>query len=317
VNERHIRNLLIVLAGIIVAINIIIAGTSSSLFCTACHYGQAVALKGSEHNSIRCNTCHQRDDIFDVLAWRVKVVGMVARQATFIYGKPVIANIPRDNCVRCHENVLIEVVRRNAIKVSHKEINDAKYRCTSCHSTVAHPDTAINPKFPTMDKCTGCHNGQRVSSSCGVCHMKEVDERKRVKTTWSMTHGPEWKRLHGMGELNSCAVCHGTEYCLKCHNTALPHPDFWVRLHPRDAKAEVEGCYQCHHKNYCMNCHGVEMPHVEGFLKRHADDVNKKGKKLCVRCHLETGCDRCHARHAHPGLDQERVKELRKGAGLD
>ncbi|MBE0448331.1 MAG: NapC/NirT family cytochrome c [Actinobacteria bacterium] len=316
-DERHIRGLLIAFVGAIVAVNIIATGTSSSLFCATCHSHQAAALEESTHNAIRCNTCHQRNDFLDIFAWRAKVLGMVVRQATFSYRRPVIANVSRNSCIRCHENVLIEVTRRNAIRVSHKEINDASHKCTNCHNTVAHPGAVTNPKFPTMDKCATCHNSQRVDASCEVCHMQEVDERRRVKTSWSMTHGPQWKRLHGMGDLNNCRVCHGANYCLKCHNTVLPHPDFWIRLHSRDAKAKIEGCYQCHHKNYCMNCHGIEMPHSSNFIKRHASDVKKKGDKSCKRCHLEAGCDRCHARHVHPGFDQERMRELRRGAGLD
>jgi len=316
IDKRYIKGLIIALAGAIIAINIVVAGTSSPLFCATCHRSQAEALESTPHKITRCNSCHQRNDIFDIVSWRVKVLGMVARQATFSYKQPVIANVSRGSCIRCHQNILTEVTKRNAIKVSHKEIDDASFKCAECHNTVAHPGAVTSPKFPEMDKCATCHNDQQASVSCGVCHMKEVDKRKRVRTSWSVTHGPEWKRLHGMGNLDTCRSCHDGDDCLRCHNTALPHPDFWAKLHSRHAKADLDGCYQCHHKAYCLSCHGTVMPHAEDFLKRHGRDVKDNGKELCQKCHLDSGCDNCHTRHIHPGIPGEKLKKLRRSAGL-
>lgn len=314
---KHLRGLLIGFAAIIIFINTAVAASTSPQFCAVCHRSQAAALERSSHKRINCNTCHRRNDFFDVFAWRTKVVGMVFHQITFLYQRPVVANVSRDGCLQCHGYVLMEVTRRNALKVSHKEINDASYRCTECHNTVAHPAATTNPKFPTMDKCSICHDNKQVSASCEVCHMKDVSKRRRVETSWRITHGPQWKRLHGMGDLNTCITCHDSNDCRRCHNTTLPHPDYWLELHPRDAKADMNGCYQCHHKSYCLSCHGTSMPHGDDFLKRHSSVVKKNGKKTCEKCHLESGCTSCHARHIHPGLKRERLEELRRGAGLD
>lgn len=307
---------MVAFASAIIAFNVIISASYSPSFCAMCHRAQAIALQKSGHSDIRCNTCHQRNSIFDVLAWRARVIGMAGRQVTFSYKSPVITQVSRDNCERCHENLLTRVVVSKAIKMSHKEVEDY-LKCTQCHNTTAHPGAIANPRPAAMDICSACHNGKRASASCDTCHVEGVDERERVETSWRVTHGPQWRKLHGMGNLNTCATCHGTIFCLKCHNVALPHPDFWIKLHADQAKTDAEGCYKCHHKSYCQSCHGIDMPHDDEFFKNHSDIAEKKGKKTCLKCHIERGCERCHATHIHPGLPKERLEKLRRSAGLD
>ncbi|MDI6716165.1 MAG: hypothetical protein QME63_04390 [Actinomycetota bacterium] len=311
-----IRIALIGIACTTVAINIIISATFSPSFCTICHSSQASALQKSSHRDIRCNTCHQRNNVFAVFTWRARVVGMVARQITFSYRRPIVANVSQDNCKQCHDDILTRAVISKAIKMSHKEVADY-LRCTECHNTVAHPGAIANPKPAAMDKCSVCHNGKQASVSCTECHIEGVDGREQIKTSWKITHGPQWRKLHGMGNLNTCTTCHGDIFCLRCHNASLPHPEFWVRYHPEQAKADAEGCYKCHHKSYCLSCHGIDMPHDDKFFKNHSSIAKKKGKKTCYRCHLEQGCLRCHASHIHPGLPKDRLQELRRSAGLD
>lgn len=308
--------LLIAATCIILAVNVIVSAAYSPSFCAICHQTQAGALQKSEHSEIQCNTCHQRNSVFDVLAWRARIVGMVWRQVTFSYKSPVISQIPRDSCKQCHESVLTGIVVNRAIKMSHKEVDDY-FKCTECHSTVAHPGAVTNPRPAAMDRCSGCHDEQRTSASCDTCHVEEIYEREQAETNWRVTHGPQWRKLHGMGNLNTCATCHGSIFCLRCHNAALPHPDFWIRHHARKAKDDAKGCYKCHHKSYCLSCHGVDMPHNEQFFKTHGDTAGVKGKKTCYRCHLEQGCERCHEKHIHPGLRRGRLQELKRGAGFD
>lgn len=308
---------IIAAAVLIVMVNLTVAGASSSLFCALCHGKQEADENNSRHAGMRCNSCHQNGGVFGVLSWRIEVVSMVARSASTSSQSQVGAYVSSEACKRCHADVLYEIVRRNGIGVSHKEIDEAKIRCVECHARVAHPTSVVSEKSPMMDRCLTCHDGEKASADCEICHVGRADKTKRVKTSWSVAHGPNWKRMHGMGNLAACKVCHLGDYCRRCHNTFLPHPEFWVRLHPADAKKDAKKCLDCHHRAFCDNCHGLKMPHPSGFLREHAGEVEKRGRAGCYKCHLEAGCERCHARHIHPGLDQSQVKALRERAGLD
>ncbi len=316
--RRLIAHLAIAAAALIVLLNLTIAGASSSLFCSACHGKENADLKRSKHLGIRCNSCHQGFGTFKVLTWRAQVVSQVAKSLVPSSPPvPVIAYVSSEPCKRCHPEVLDEIVRRDGIGVSHKEIDEAEMPCVQCHARVAHRSTSSFGRSTTMERCIACHDGKKASADCNICHVGRADKKLRVKTSWSVTHGPNWKRVHGMGNLATCGVCHAGDYCKRCHNTSLPHPEFWVRLHPADAKKDVKGCYDCHHRSFCDNCHGLRMPHPSGFLREHAKEVEKRGRGACYRCHLESGCERCHSRHIHPGLDQARVKALRGRSGLE
>lgn len=115
-----------------------------------------------------------------------------------------------------------------------------------------------------------------------------------------------------MGDLTSCTACHPKDYCVRCHELELPHSPNYLSEHGEDVSALGEAaCATCHREASCLACHGgVEMPHPDEFLSEHKQAVDALGKEACDRCHAEESCESCHARHTHPGLSAERLKEL-------
>ena len=49
-----------------------------------------------------------------------------------------------------------------------------------------------------------------------------------------------------------------------------------------------------------------------GYLQTHGKDAVDKGTEVCVNCHLESGCLRCHVRHLHIGVAPEIIQKLEK-----
>ncbi len=135
--------------------------------------------------------------------------------------------------------------------------------------------------------------------------------------SFAKTHGADWQKLHGMGDLNTCAACHTLVRCESCHGVALPHPDAWMNAHGGESLEDPRVCLTCHSEDFCARCHGLTMPHGEGFRKEHASVASSHEDATCLACHDVESCDGCHARHAHPGIPAATVALLRKKAGLD
>lgn len=301
----------------IVALTSIYASfTPLPLFCGVCHQGEYKTWKSSNHSKVSCNRCHRRQDFFSMLNQRISVLrmtgGLIANSS-----KTIRADVLNEVCRKCHKKEEQTVVT-GVLKVSHKEIIDEGYECTFCHSKIVHDKFVPAPRITTKDKCLKCHNGLDASSNCDSCHTKDIRWiRVNFKGPWQIAHGKNWRHLHGTGNLESCNLCHQPSFCARCHGVGLPHPDAFMNLHGRIAKTKRKVCLACHKEQLCKNCHKLNLPHQEDFKPKHPRIVEKIGKKKCLKCHMEDGCKRCHTLHKHPGLSYERVKRLRKAAGLD
>lgn len=281
------------------------AFTWSKSFCGFCHAKETkyFTLKNKPHLRLNCLDCHKNRQVAGYFITRIEGIEMLFSFATGLYNKPIQAQIDNQACLLCHRQVAKTFTSRG-IRVSHKEFLSKGYLCTNCHNTIAHKETIAKKNYPYMDQCLECHNGDIASSNCDNCHTKDVEEKPRyISGPWAITHGRNWKKTHGMGNLKTCSVCHHKDYCKKCHTIELPHDkDIFAANHGKVALEFYSTCTSCHMESFCKNCHQIQMPHPENFLPEHSNITKKIGKENCLRCHIEPNCDECHARHIHPGV---------------
>lgn len=154
---------------------------------------------------------------------------------------------------------------------------------------------------PVMEECVRCHRAQKAPVSCDSCHAGRGQKERLSVGPWQVTHGKEWRSAHGMGDIRYCRTCHPVNYCVRCHNTVLPHPTDFGRTHGSQAKRDIKSCLACHDRAGCDSCHGLTIPHPAGFLKRHSSQARSYEDPTCAKCHRETDCQRCHVLHIHPG----------------
>ncbi|HZD59112.1 MAG TPA: hypothetical protein VE439_01500 [Anaerolineae bacterium] len=298
---------------VIVVANGISALSSQPSFCGICHSKEHASWQASDHWRFNCNLCHRRSDITSFLGQRIDIFRMVLLSPLSLLGERATpSRVPSVVCRSCHTDDKTTTVS-NGLRMNHKAIVKRSYECTECHSTVVHGKAVPNPRFATMGKCAECHVGKNPGAKCNTCHIEEVDQLDRTfKGPWKLTHGRDWRNLHGMGNVKSCKICHSDDFCLRCHSVNMPHPEAWMNIHGKEAMRSRDGCMKCHKGSLCQSCHQIAMPHPAGFLEVHPKEAKKRGTQLCYACHQKQGCDRCHSQHIHPGIPQDKLRELRK-----
>jgi nitrate/TMAO reductase-like tetraheme cytochrome c subunit len=298
--------ILIITASAMVAIlMLLVAGpiTRQPFFCRSCHLERDIykAWKASPHKEVSCLDCHQTPGVIGFLVYQVKMTKRISSSLLSSYKKPLISNIDNSSCLRCHQTISKKTAVGNAIRVRHKDFLDEGQKCTDCHGGVGHEKTLRKQNVPSMDKCTRCHDQKTASAKCNLCHLEKVKRNTRHSGSWGITHGKDWAKTHGMGNLTICIICHPKKDCSKCH-LAMPHDPNWAYRHSKQALKR--DCLSCHVRSFCDECHGIEMPHPSSFLPNHRKVSNKRGKDFCYRCHVKDDCQQCHVRHIHPGLNE-------------
>lgn len=306
----------------VVCFVLIVAGAVSAAavsprFCTACHGRETDALTKSAHKTIACDRCHTAPSLAGVVDSRLAVVGMIPAQLVAGSG-PAPTVIDNDRCVACHKDVLTATTTSKGLRMNHRALYEKKWSCTRCHPRTAHPSSRAPVLGYSMDVCMQCHTPTTADlTACDMCHVGKypsVRQQAGATTPWGITHGPNWRKTHGMGNLNTCAACHQDGYCATCHKIDMPHPANFPSEHGKvvlSRESGTEDCFVCHKRTTCDNCHGIEMPHPTGFIKTHSKTVGRMGQAVCERCHAESSCLDCHATHIHPGLLPEVIKKLR------
>lgn len=309
----------LLLASIVACIAVIafagIVGASvDPRFCAACHDPEAESLRTGPHSRLACDACHASGGAFRLVDFRLSVVAMIP---SALAGRPPAeARIPDAACLRCHDDVASGVVTAGGIRMSHAEVAEAGITCVECHNGTAHTErgAAIRGRYD-MGTCLECHrtNAGNVDA-CSVCHTDDRDgARSRALTPWRVTHGSNWQKTHGMGDLRTCSACHQGSYCGRCHRTQVPHPSSFKTQHGagilEDASLESD-CLTCHQRSACDGCHGLDMPHPAGFLETHSKAVKQATDEVCYRCHDKASCKQCHGRHVHPGIPEKQLKKL-------
>ena len=233
--------------------------TSTSKFCSACHYMKPFfqSWQTSSHGKVECKVCHYPPGIRNTLRAKMEGLVMVGRYWTKLYlqSRPW-AEIQDESCLQkgCHERRLLEgQVQFKTVAFDHKaHFADLKrgkqLRCTSCHSQIVQGEHIA----VTESSCFICHFKKTESfpqlSQCSNCHKEEalVSEKSRYNHAAVFERGFACDKCHGQVVMGDGAV--PRQNCFKCHfeqerldkygDTDLVH-----RMHIAMNKIE---CDQCH-----------------------------------------------------------------------
>lgn len=267
--------------------------------CESCHDRESFTTATSEaaHASVDCRSCHVPAAVADRLAFSLRqplhmfvpFPGGADRDA---------AAVPDERCIACHQDLNTRVSSSGGIRMPHASCALGA-SCSDCHSATAHGAATAWVRAYDMDRCLGCHV-EESRTACDLCHEGQRPSARVASRTFAATHGSEWRTTHGMGNPETCLVCHQQEDCAECHGAGLPHgPDF-IQTHFTYAAEASAKCGGCHESSFCDGCHGMEMPHPAGFVEGHAGAAEGQ-PDACKRCHVEADCTTCHVKHVHPG----------------
>jgi hypothetical protein len=269
--------------------------------CSSCHMKGdfGTQTSASAHASVPCVQCHVQNDVVsrtyfgfsEMFHMVIPVVGPFGRFASAV---------PDATCLTCHVSVMGSTTLSNGLRINHRKCSVGA-QCSDCHSTVAHGSQTTWPRTYAMDRCLHCHGGEGHVVKCDTCH-RDRDVQTRVQSgQWSVTHGANWRKTHGMGDQYTCSACHPSGYCDRCHGVGLPHGQNFFAQHSTYGASPKAKCTMCHQTAFCVGCHGLPMPHPKGFLPDHANVVRLRSDTVCKTCHTQLDCDRCHTMHVHPG----------------
>ena len=276
--------------------------TSQPTVCASCHAMRpyADAQTSTAHRGLACYDCHLAAGVWSWPSFKTRELFVMYPRA-LRGGKPSGAGTRAAGrrCLGCHEAVLARTVSGAGLRFSHKDCVPER-RCDACHAAPAHGSATRWTRQPIMEDCLRCH-APRGSVRCDTCHALRSRTSLLKSSAWRVTHGPEWRLQHGMGDITLCAVCHADSDCVRCHGIPVPHPvGFWPS-HGEYSRGASAKCMDCHSKaGFCDGCHGVAMPHPAGFARTHGTVATSKTDKRCGRCHILADCAACHATHKHP-----------------
>lgn len=290
--------------------------TQSPATCTGCHSMRIYSESATQaHGSLECRACHRGPGGLAILGEGFGMQRWIAAEATGV--TPRISAFDDSPCRDCHEEELLETRVRHGIRIRHVEFVDRP--CLDCHGGTGHELERRLYGTALMEECTECHSAAPADpDTCDLCHDPGSQRGNEKPTTWRVTHGPNWKTTHGMGDLRTCVTCHEPERCASCHGVSLPHPPVWHRSHGKDLTAESrKACMTCHEEKWCVQCHGgMTMPHVDSYIMMHQVDA-KSEPKTCTLCHVPESCDDCHRLAAHPQVDGVAGHEIEGASGVE
>ncbi len=311
VAERIWWGTLSVMAALLLVAILIVGASARPESCVVCHQAEAKGVTASAHKGITCDDCHAAPTGFGLVESRLDVVNMAIAQVAPT-GPAVTPVIDNKRCLLCHQKEMSKTVTVGTLKMNHAAVVADGWKCQTCHPNSGHPTASARATGYTMDMCMTCHSvNPKDTKSCLDCHVANAavvsaPQPGTSKSPWRVTHGPNWQKTHGMGDLTTCKSCHGGTFCYQCHSLNVPHPEGYLGKHGQDVISRSDGrahCLTCHKNGTaCENCHGLPMPHPAGFLQQHSKQVKKSGDAVCLRCHDKSSCDTCHDRHIHPGL---------------
>lgn len=274
-------------------------GTTPS--CSLCHQSQATAMAKSPHSAVACDACH-----FASSGSFVGRIAVATRMLPLSLGGVRLTHagrsVPNGACLSCHSRLASTgVVKKAGLTIDHTRcVTSAP--CEDCHTVSIHGTATRLVRASVMTQCMACHAAKHVSTTCVSCHASR-DVLKASGTEWKLTHGPDWKKLHGTGDPRTCVECHPAEYCKRCHRVGFPHPAEYGATHGTEAQTVgASACLTCHdQQRFCDGCHGMPMPHPANFLQNHSSISHGVDDARCKTCHSLDDCVECHVNHIHPG----------------
>ncbi|HEX9093227.1 MAG TPA: hypothetical protein VF902_04515 [Coriobacteriia bacterium] len=292
-------------AALVLLLLVIVSAVGSSPgACSSCHAMKpfADALVKSPHGGVSCYACHLDDGW---VSWpSFKTRELVGMYPAAVIGRGVSGpsdGIARGRCLACHQSVLDGPVTSKGTRIDHAACAKGS-SCDTCHGATAHGTTTRWVRQPFMDDCVRCHLKNDAPVRCDTCHADKSTADRIAAGPWQVTHGPNWRTTHGMGDIALCSMCHASTKCVQCHGMALPHPADFGRTHGTAALTLSAKCLECHSRErFCDACHGSPMPHPADFLPTHSKIAKSRQDEACLKCHYQSDCNACHVAHTHPG----------------
>jgi len=259
--KKRLRIALITLGVLLALFAVSVQVTSSSRFCSSCHFMKPFyrSWQESEHRDVQCKVCHYPPGLQSKIRAKMEGLVMVGRYWTKLYlkSKPW-AEIQDVSCLQsgCHDKRLLEgKVQFQSVVFDHKaHFADLKrgkeLRCTSCHSQIV--------------------QGEHISvteSSCFICHFKKSDAHPR-NAACALCHRKD--ELAGRAEVryNHAPVFQNAYSCDKCH----------IEVIQGDGAVPRENCYKCHFERERLDRYGetdvIHRTHIAA------------NKIECDQCHL-------------------------------
>jgi len=268
--------------------------------CSRCHYtADAVTSHGDgTHQDFACRRCHVGPGIGSAVVTRFRGL---KNTVTNLGGRPSGAgstNVTNGACLSCHEEVTEGVTTARSINMRHSDVLAIGFACVDCHNTEGHGKAVDRPKYPKMAQCIACHDGERASAECGVCHNEDVGVAvRRPQRPYAQTDITR----------EDCRGCHPQDACIACHGLELPHSDeFEKGYHARKALLQPQMCSRCHSiQVFCNKCHNFQVSGKDAatwkrehalrgdFVAWHSSVDSQKscpchdtgGTQFCAYCH--------------------------------
>ena len=259
--KRRLRLALIALGVLLVLFVVSVQVTSTSSFCSSCHYMKPFyqSWKDSKHSQVQCKVCHYPPGFQSKIRAKMEGLVMVGRYWTKLYlkSKPW-AEIQDVSCLQsgCHDKRLLEgKVQFKSVAFDHKaHFADLKrgkeLRCTSCHSQI------VQGEHITVTE-----------SSCFICHFKKSDAHPR-NADCAFCHRKDELTAKAAIRYDHTAVFLNNFSCDKCHSEVIQG----------DGDVPRENCYKCHFEQERLDRYGeTDVVH-----KMHI----AANKIECDQCHL-------------------------------
>jgi nitrate/TMAO reductase-like tetraheme cytochrome c subunit len=324
--KKRILTLVLISLGVFLVVFVAsVELTSTSRFCSVCHYMKPFynSWKASSHGTIECKVCHYPPGIRNTIKAKMEGLVMVGRYWTKLYlkSKPW-AEIQDESCLQkgCHDRRLLEGrVPFKTVVFDHKaHFADLKrgkqLRCTSCHSQIVQGQHIT----VTESSCFLCHFKQTENfpqvSSCGLCHKKDFLTSNKARYDHSAVYdkGFACDKCHSKIILGDGAV--PRENCFKCHfeQDRLNKYDDTSLIHTNHITKNKIECDQCHldiqHKIVkdiqaiadCQACH-TNLHQAQKIL--YTGQGGKGVDHPMPNVMLEKGlsCKGCHMFHEETG----------------
>ncbi|MFH1378292.1 MAG: hypothetical protein ABIH86_06030 [Planctomycetota bacterium] len=193
--------------------------------------------------------------------------------------------------------------------VSFSHANHKEHECAVCHGDIEKDDYSMSDLASRYENCRRCHTDGDASDGCEMCHTS-FDPKRRPHSHslgWERSHGREVSLSGGIDTAReSCAKCHGADYCASCHSTNKPenHSEFWDRAgHGLVAAMDRSRCAACHTQDACVRCHQgyappmpVDGDHVGSMMPSGCFAIGCHPEKTAGHVILTENCGICHRR---------------------
>jgi hypothetical protein len=229
--------------------------------CSACHSGATTSTRSSDNlfdGKPACATCHDVQD--------------TAQCST---------------CHLAHMTPAKWQQRTKDIRFPHAShvAGPNAIACATCHAGIEEAEGESPVDLPAMATCFTCHNNQKQSNTCELCHSNfaMLIPSEHRKSDFTRNHGYEIR----LGSLDvECQTCHTEASCQECHQgsglrsftkrdrmtdpnprrSTQDGPDQTVLqnvhelnyrfTHGIDARAKRTECASCHAtRTFCAECH--------------------------------------------------------------